>query len=66
MALIKLTTWDLNVKRDARESLLLNSSHIITVRIDHGRTEIVLSDGRKVFVFENPDLIYDMVRNARG
>ena len=64
MALIKLTSWDLNSKNEEEERVLLNPSHIMTVRIDRGKTEIILSDGRKIFVFENPDLIYDMVRDT--
>ena len=65
MALIKLTEWDLNSKTETEERILLNSSHVMTVRIDRGKTEIVMSDGRKVYVFENPDLIYDMVKSAK-
>ena len=64
MALIKLTEWDLNSKDETEELVLLNPSHIMTVRIDRGKTEIVLSDGRKIYVFENPDLIYDMVKDT--
>ena len=64
MALIKLTEWDLNSKDETEELVLLNPAHIMTVRIDRGKTEIVLSDGRKIYVFENPDLIYDMVKDT--
>jgi hypothetical protein len=65
MALIKLTEWDLNSKAETEERILLNSQHVMTVRIDRGKTEIVMSDGRKVYVFENPDLIYDMVKASK-
>ena len=65
MALIKLTEWDLNSKDETEELVLLNPAHIMTVRIDRGKTEIILSDGRKIYVFENPDLIYDMVKDTK-
>ena len=61
--LIKLTIWDLNGGVDDSKKVLINPEHIMLVRNVYGKTEIILSDGRELIVFENLDLITAMIRD---
>ena len=61
--LIKLTIWDLNSGVDDTKKILVNPEHIMLVRNMYGKTEIILTDGRELLVFENLDLITAMIRD---
>lgn len=62
--LIKLTVWDLNSGEEDSKKVLINPEHIMLVRNVYGKTEIILSDGRELLVFENLELISAMIRDA--
>jgi len=61
--LLKLTIWDLNRSVEETGKILVNPAHILMVRNIYGKTEIILSDGREILVFENLELIHAMIRD---